>query len=176
MILAGSLIGGDNLSSVKTELATYARHPNRFFHLLGLTLGNNEEYKFLSNISKAMEKGDYLLLGVDFCLDKNEWLTESLGSYRNTEQKILKFLSGPLITSLQVKKGKSGFGKLRFFEQMRKTPISAEDKDYYDYVNSGIKIDFKEAWDARSLGLSDVDGALSLARYYSDVEISSTNL
>jgi hypothetical protein len=39
------------------------------FHLLGLTLANNKEIELLDAIYQIMGSNDYLLLGVDFCID-----------------------------------------------------------------------------------------------------------
>lgn len=162
----------DNLITMNNYFQQHGCQSKRLFHLLGLTLGNNKEYEFLRNISKGMGEGDYLLLGVDFCMNSGEWFEESVGSYENTEHAIMNFLSGPLHMSLQIDKDVSPNGRLRFFGQMPKMHAIGEDKDYYDYVTNGINVITKKVVNAKGQALSDIDGAYSLARYYVDVSIS----
>jgi hypothetical protein len=173
----------DNLASMKNYFQDHGFQPKRLFHLLGLTLGNNKEYELLRNISKGMSEGDYLLLGVDFCLNRNEWYTESIQSYEKTKHAIMNFLSGPLLMSLQVEKNFTQSEILRFFGQMPKSFLPAEEaaentgenRDYYDYVTNGINVNFNEVKEVDGMGLSDIESALSLARFYTDVNITKEN-
>lgn len=75
------------------------RKNNRaLFHLLGLTLANNDEVQMLSAISSVMKEGDFLLLGLDFSVEDSEALKKTISSYENegARNRIDEFLCGPL--------------------------------------------------------------------------------
>lgn len=73
------------------------KNQKALFHLLGLTLANNNEEKMLMNISNVMQDGDYLLLGLDFSLDDDISLKNSINSYKKKVylEDIDRFLCSP---------------------------------------------------------------------------------
>jgi uncharacterized SAM-dependent methyltransferase len=144
----------------KKYIAESRRNNIRLFHLLGLTLGNNREFDFLRNISNLMDDGDYLLIGVDFCLDNLAWRKESVDSYKNAEQDIKNFLAGPLLSAINVRK----------YENPNEIMFSGNIHGYSDYVQNKIYISVSEEINSARYGYSDVDDALSISRYYTNVK------
>lgn len=72
--------------------------PN-LFHLLGLTIGNNNEINLLKWIYNFMNVNDYLLIGIDYSVDgdiKSAFKEYTEGDAREA---INKFLCGPLLFS-----------------------------------------------------------------------------
>jgi len=148
----------EQLSKMKQYFWDHQLHGRRLFHLLGLTIGNNWEQPFLRSIANSMWNGDYLLIAVDFCLDKTEWETESLESYRQTQHEIMRFLCGPIVTALGVGQNELAEGRLTFHSHIKLSGVEP-----YDVMRSGIRIVSRKIH-----GLSDVPEAVSLARYYVD--------
>lgn len=112
---------------------THKKNKFRLYHLLGLTLGNNNELDFLTKIAKGMSEGDFLLLSLDFCLDRNKWEKFSIGSYEKSQLSIQKFLSCPLKTAIET--FYNGNNVLSF-----KGLWSSGSSNEYDYIHNPFQI------------------------------------
>lgn len=84
----------------------YKSSDTNLFHLLGLTLGNNNENSILSSIHNTMGTNDYLLLGVDFCADEEMLLNQTKEQYHSQEitDIINEYLCSPLIFASKYEK------------------------------------------------------------------------
>ena len=98
----------DHLYGCREIIRNYKRKSSEtnLFHLLGLTLGNNDENIMLSSIYRTMEFNDYLLLGLDFCADDIDVLTQTKEQYHgnNVTEAINKYLCSPLIFAANYEK------------------------------------------------------------------------
>lgn len=137
------------------------RHSRRLYHLLGLTLGNNNEYVFLEQISAGMLPGDYLLIGVDFCVDDRDWTENSKSGYDKVGHKVDHFVSGPLKTAIALANDSSLDKK---FNGVFLTPS----KDRCDFLKEDFQIVKKpiERADKQDPKLSCIPNSLSFARFY----------
>lgn len=149
-----------DLYAERTRFFNYKKHHRRLYHLLGLTLGNNNEFVFLNQISDGMLPGDYLLVGVDFCLDKSYWRAQSEASYANTGA-VDAFVSGPLKTAIALAQNP----KIDLhFDGIFVTPSGNQ----CDFLREEFQIVKKpiEMADRQEPRLSCVPESLSIARYY----------
>ncbi|MBW8034927.1 MAG: L-histidine N(alpha)-methyltransferase [Planctomycetes bacterium] len=88
-----------NASSYIISGSSYRLNGVALFHMLGLTLSNNNEERMFRAISNVMQEKDFLLVGVDFSMDDNKALINSRKAYENktARKKIDEFLCGPLL-------------------------------------------------------------------------------
>lgn len=160
-LLHGICIDIDELYLMCSYFKTNRYNNNMLFHLLGLTLGNNDERKFLSSISKAMNTGDFLLLGVDFSADNDDILSKTKDSYKNARAEVAVFLSGPLKTAVSV--------DTAGYPEVVKVKGIWHSKDPYNYIDKTFRIESNvEQWDDGCKRLSHIPGTVSLTRYYSE--------
>ncbi|MCG7934255.1 MAG: L-histidine N(alpha)-methyltransferase [Candidatus Thiodiazotropha taylori] len=153
------------LSIYKRVLTADGGKKRRLFHLLGLTIGNNNEYEFLYQIAKSMQPGDYLLIDVDFCLDDEEWEATSTQSYVDTSWEVDQFVSTPLRTAVALARHREELQQELKFDGMFATPSG----DHCDFLEPGsvrivkkpIRVD-----EQLHIPLSQIPGALSLSRFY----------
>ena len=147
--------------TLRPHFSKHKKHHKRLYHLLGLTLGNNNELTFLNQISDGMLPGDYLLVGVDFCLDNPSWKAQSEASYANTEWAIDAFVSGPLKTAIALAQNP----KIDLhFDGIFVTP-SGYQCDFLQEKFQIVKKPIAMA-DRQEPRLSCVPKSLSIARYY----------
>jgi hypothetical protein len=168
--LCGICADIDSFSEAKKAISKYSGAP-RLFHLLGLTFGNNDEDAFLRNIAVAMAPNDFLLISVDCCLDTPALKQRSIESYSKLRHEVTRFLSGPLITSLNIDRAAGKKGHAQFFGN-----YLAQDGNRYNYIKDRIGIRAVECYEgAQSVTFSSIEGALSLGRYYVPHNRSSCN-
>lgn len=156
----------ENLPSMKNYLSQNSNNNNRFFHLLGLTLGNNKEFNFLASISQAMRTNDFLLIGLDFSLDEKKLLKNTIKSYEDARLEVLEFLSGPLRVATRINASKPS-QKIMF-------EGTWSCSDHYDYLTKHFRIDFKPERGDR-IGLSNIPGTVTLSRYYAETNCKKSN-
>ena len=151
------------LSSLQTYFRNHKseKHRKRLYHLLGLTLGNNNEFTLLSQISKGMLSGDYLLIGVDFCVGDDFLTAQSKKSYEDSEWEVDDFVSGPLKTAVALVRNAK---RDKNFDGIFVTP-SGDQCNFMDEKFQIVKKTLTMANQQES-GLSCVPGSLSIARYY----------
>jgi len=97
----------EHLTQFKEIFTFYNKNQRtNLFHLLGLTLGNNDECAFLHAIHQAMQCEDYLLLGVDFCADEQAMIETAKNKYYSEEitETINEYICSPLIFASKYKK------------------------------------------------------------------------
>lgn len=131
------------------------RNPNALYHLLGLTLGNNQEVQFLKAISAAMNVGDCLLLGIDFSAEDEKVLKvcEDAYSRGSSREPIDEFLSGPLLWAIKFRSVSSGGVHPHLVE---------EDSPLQNSKLAIIHAREHAGWEAAS----NVKGTVSLVRYH----------
>lgn len=156
----------ENLQDVKLKYFKKRDSRQRLFHLLGLTLGNNDEISLLANISKGMELNDYLLIAVDLCLDSSRLQKESISSYDKINHEVKIFLSGPLITGISIYREK----RVNLHDVRFKGDIGMACGAIYDYMsladgNAIISTKIMEN-EKQAKKYSSIKNALSIARYY----------
>ena len=160
----GLCIDIENLPNIKQYILSRANNDNCLFHLLGLTLGNNRELKFLKTISLTMKEGDFLLLGLDFSLDDASQYEKVVNSYLRAKAQILEFLSGPLKIAMQINASSS--------------PIKLEgvwnSTQEYDYLTKHFCLHTEDE-DGHLLGRSNIPETRTLARYYVEAGTKSFN-
>lgn len=149
------------LSTLQDYFLEHNHHRRRLYHLLGLTLGNNNEYLFLNQISAGMLPGDYLLIGVDFCLDNPAWRMKSEKGYADVDWEVDLFVSGPLKTAIALAQSQALDKK---FDGVFLTPSG----DRCDFLQEEFQIVKKpiDRADKQEPRLSCVPESLSLARFY----------
>lgn len=98
IVLAKNIIGrGGRARENRTAL----------FHLLGLTIGNNDEFKLLEKISCVMSPGDYLLVEADLSAEDDESLEQKESQYKY--ETISRFLCSPIRVANRFKQYGSDF-------------------------------------------------------------------
>lgn len=107
--ITGICVDIEKLSVVSEAKAINRTGRATLFHLLGLTIGNNQETFFIKSIYNAMKENDYLLLGVDFSADDEKILQDTESFYRdgNIGEDINRFLCGPLYFLTEIEKNES---------------------------------------------------------------------
>lgn len=143
---------------------------NRLYHLLGLTLGNNRELSFLKKISQTMQRGDFLLIGVDFSVDKEDDLQSTYHSYRDACAEVDIFLSGPLKTAVNFIAPETG---MRIIEAVGSLGTRQRD---FDFAKEGIRIHTEKDEKAYEKGISNIPGTVSFTRYYTEKSESEFNM
>lgn len=107
--ITGICVDIEKLSVVSEVKAINRSGRTTLFHLLGLTIGNNQETLFIKSIYNAMRGNDYLLLGVDFSADDEKILQSTESFYRdgNIGEDINRFLCSPLYFLTEIEKKES---------------------------------------------------------------------
>ncbi|GHU88101.1 hypothetical protein FACS1894155_02310 [Bacteroidia bacterium] len=107
----------EELPTLKSKLKNDIQLGNNksLYHLLGLTLGNNDESVLLKSIYGLMEVEDFLLLGIDFCVSHGEIaISDAEKEYTTGEAaaSINQFMLGPLHFISTHKKTNNDFYKI----------------------------------------------------------------
>jgi hypothetical protein len=144
--ITGLCIDFENLSNHKI---LFHKNKNiKFFHLLGLTLGNNKEESILKNITDVLDEGDYLLFDVDCSVDKGDKKIQTLLDTYSSEMHITNaFLTNVLLYGVSFRsKNNFDFGNFKFPWEVR-----------VNYLNLN---------DCKKKTISDIEDTITLSRQH----------